>query len=73
MVLFFIPLASTNTKACHALQCHILALEPNMDVFIKVLEPIVVVPIPKVTCPVVNIDDEDSPMERGPRRILDCE
>jgi hypothetical protein len=44
-----------------------------MDVFIKVLEPIVVVPIPKVTCPVVNIDDEDSPMERGPRRILDCE
>jgi hypothetical protein len=44
-----------------------------MDVFTEVLEPIVVVQIPKATCPIVNIDDEDSPMERRPRRILDCE
>jgi hypothetical protein len=73
MVFIFIPLASTNTKACHALQCHVLALEPNMDVFTKVLEPLVVVHIPKATCPVVSIDDEDSLMERRPRRILDCE
>jgi hypothetical protein len=44
-----------------------------MDIFTKVLEPLVVVPILKATCLVVNIDDEDSPMERQPRRILDCE
>jgi hypothetical protein len=44
-----------------------------MDIFTEVLEPLVVVPIPKATCLVVNIDDEDSPMERQPRKILDCE
>ncbi len=64
MVFIFIPLAGTNIKACHALQRCVLALEPNMDVFTEVLEPLVVVPILKVTCPVVNIDDEDSPMEK---------
>jgi hypothetical protein len=35
-----------------------------MDVFIKVLEPLVVVPIPRATCSIVNIDDEDFPMEK---------
>jgi hypothetical protein len=50
-----------------------LALGLDMDVFTKVLEPLVVVPIPKATCLVVNIDDEDSPMERQLRRILDYE
>jgi hypothetical protein len=64
MVFIFIPLAGTNIKACHALQHHVLALELDMDVFIDVLEPLVVVPIPKATCPLVNIDDEDSPMEK---------
>jgi hypothetical protein len=44
-----------------------------MDVFIEVLEPLVIVPIPKATRLIVNIDDEDSPMARQPGRILDCE
>jgi hypothetical protein len=42
-----------------------------MDIFTKVLEPLVVVPIPEATHPVVNIDDENSQMEKQPRRILD--
>jgi hypothetical protein len=35
-----------------------------MDVFTEVLEPLIVVSIPKTTHPVVNIDDEDLQMER---------
>ncbi len=35
-----------------------------MDIFTKVFEPLVVVPIPKVTCLIVNIDNEDSIVER---------
>jgi len=71
MVFIFNPLACTNIKACHALQRHVLASELDMDIFTKVLEPLVVVPIPKATCLVVNIDNEDLPMERQPRKILD--
>jgi hypothetical protein len=35
-----------------------------MDVFTKVLEPLVVVSIPKVTHLVINIDDENSLVDR---------
>jgi len=63
MVSIFIPFASNNIKACHALYCHVLALKPDMDVFTKVLEPLVVL-ILEVTCPIVNIDDEDLLVER---------
>jgi hypothetical protein len=35
-----------------------------MDVCTKVIEPLVVVPNPKVTHLIVNIDDEDSQMEK---------
>jgi hypothetical protein len=35
-----------------------------MGIFTKVLEPLVVVPILEATYPVVNIDEENSPMER---------
>jgi hypothetical protein len=45
MVFIFIPLVGNNIKACHALCHHVLVLELNMDVFTKVLEPLVVVPI----------------------------
>jgi hypothetical protein len=62
-----------NIKSCHALHYHVLALEPNMNVFTKVLEPLVIVSNPKATHLVVNIDDENSLMERWPKRILDCE
>jgi hypothetical protein len=44
-----------------------------MNVFTKVLEPLVVVSNPKATHLVVNIDDENSLMERWPKRILGCE
>jgi hypothetical protein len=60
-------------KACHTLHCHVLALEPNMDVFTKVFEPLVVVPIHEATCPIINIDDEDLLVEKQPKRILVCE
>jgi hypothetical protein len=53
MVFIFNPLACTNIKACHALQRHVLASELDMDIFTEVLEPLVVVPIPKATCSVV--------------------
>jgi hypothetical protein len=33
-----------------------------MDIFTKVIESMVAIPIPEATCPVVHIDDEDSPM-----------
>jgi hypothetical protein len=33
-----------------------------MDIFIEVLDPLVVVPILEVTCLVVNNDDENLPM-----------
>jgi hypothetical protein len=48
-------------------------MEPDMDIFTKVFDPLVVVRILEVTCPVVNIDDEDSTVERQPKRILDYE
>jgi hypothetical protein len=44
-----------------------------MDVFTKVLEPLVNVPIPEVTCLIVNIDDEDLLVERPSKRISNCE
>jgi hypothetical protein len=69
MVFIFMPLVGTNIKACHALQHHILALELDMDVFIEVLEPLLVIPIPDV----VNIDDEDLLLERWPKRISNYE
>jgi predicted GNAT family N-acyltransferase len=50
-----------------------LVLELDVDIFTKVLELLVIVPIPEATCPVVNIDDEDLLMERQPRKILDWE
>jgi hypothetical protein len=37
------------------------------------LEPLVVIPIPKASYLVVHIDDEDSPMLKQFRKILDCE
>jgi hypothetical protein len=44
-----------------------------MDIFIEVLEPLVVVLILEATYIIVNIAKEDSLVERWPRRILDCE
>ncbi len=44
-----------------------------MDVFTKVFEPLVVVPIHEATCPIINIDDEDLLVEKQPKRILVCE
>jgi len=73
MVFIFMPLVSTNIKAGHALQDHILVLELDMDVFIKVLEPLLVIPIPEATRLVVNIDDEDLLVERWPKRISNYE
>jgi len=52
---------------------HVLALKLDMDIFTKVLEPLVIVPIPKASCPFVHIDDEDSPMFRQFKENLDCE
>jgi len=60
-------------KACHALCHHVLALELDMDVFTEVLEPLVTIPILEATHLVVNINDENSLVERRPKRILDCE
>ncbi len=69
LVFILIPLI----KACHALHCHVLVLESNMDVFTEVLGPLVIIPILEVTCLVDNINDENSLVERWPRRILDYE
>jgi hypothetical protein len=44
-----------------------------MDVFTEVLGPLVIIPILEVTCLVDNINDENSLVERWPRRILDYE
>jgi hypothetical protein len=44
-----------------------------MDVFTEVLEPLVTIPILEATHLVVNINDENSLVERRPKRILDCE
>ncbi len=60
-------------RACHALHCHVLTLELDMDVFIKVFEPLVIIPLLKATRPIVNIGDEDSPVEKQPKRILEYE
>jgi hypothetical protein len=73
LVFILIPLTCNNIKACHAFHHHVLALEPDMDIFTKALKTLVAIPIPETTHPVVNIDDEDSLMERQPKRILDCE
>ncbi len=73
IVFIFILLICNNIKACCAFQRHVLVMELDMDVFTKVLEPPVVVPILEVIGPIVNIDDEYSRVERWPKRILDCE
>jgi hypothetical protein len=44
-----------------------------MDVFTKVLEPLVVVFILETTHPIANIDDENSQMERQYKKVLDYE
>jgi hypothetical protein len=67
------PLVGNNIKAWHAFQHYVLAVELDMNVFTKVLEPLVNVPIPKVTRLIVNIDDEDLLVERPPKRISNCE
>ncbi len=75
LVLIFIHISfvGNNIKVCHALCCHVLVLELNMDVFTKVLEPLVAIPIPEAIRLVVHIDDEDSPVFKQSRKILDCE
>jgi hypothetical protein len=73
MVLIRIFFVGNNIKACHAFCCHVLALESDMDVFTKVLKPLVAIPIHEASCLVVHIDDEDSPMLKHFRKILDCE
>jgi hypothetical protein len=62
-----------NIKACHTLCCHILALEPDIDLFIEVLEPLVEVLALEQSCPNVDLDDFDSPPTKQSRRNLDCE
>jgi hypothetical protein len=44
-----------------------------MDIFTEVLEPLVTISILEATRPFVNINDENSLVERRPKRILDCE
>jgi hypothetical protein len=73
LVFILIPLIDNNIKACHAFHRDVLALEPNVDVFTMVFEPLVVVSILEATHLVVNIDDENSPVDKQPKRLLDCE
>ncbi len=56
-----ICVVGNNIKACHTLHHHILALEPNIDLFVEVLEPLVGVATLEQCCPTIDLDDFDSP------------
>jgi hypothetical protein len=73
MVIIHISCASNSIRACHAFHHHVLALKPNMDVFIKVLEPLVAVPILETNHPVFHISVEDSLVLRWSMKNLDYE
>jgi hypothetical protein len=73
LVFILIPLIGNNIRACHAFHHHVLALEADVGVLTKVFKPLIIVSIPEVTHLVVNIDDENSPVDRQPKRLLDCE
>jgi hypothetical protein len=60
----FMLQGGNNIKACQILQCHILALEPYIEVFKDVLQPLVEVPNPMGKCRPIRLDDEDSPLPK---------
>jgi hypothetical protein len=53
--------AGNNIKTCQILQHHILALEPDMEVFEEVLQPLVEIPHPMGKRCTIGLDDENSP------------
>jgi hypothetical protein len=68
-----ISLASNIIKTCQILHHHILALEFDMEVFEKMLELLVWVPIFWSKHPTMHLDVEDSPPLKYLKWNLDCE
>jgi hypothetical protein len=66
-------LASNIVKASQSFRCHILALESDMEVFTKVLEPFVEVATPKLDTKHVHNFDIDFIVKKRSKRFLDYE
>ncbi len=66
-------LASNTVKACQSLQHHILALELDMEVFMKVLEPLVEVAAPKPNTEHVHNFNIDFLVKKRSKRFFDYE
>jgi len=72
-ILTIFHLVGKTVKACQSLRRHILALESNMEVFTKVLEPFVEVVMPEPDVKHVHSFDIDSPIKKCSKRLLECE
>jgi hypothetical protein len=55
---------NNNIRAYQILQCHIIAFEPNMEVFKEVLQLLVEVPNLVGKRHIIQLDDEDSPLPK---------
>jgi hypothetical protein len=66
-------LSSNTIKAYQSLGHHILALELDMEVFTKVLEPLLEVAMPKLDAEHVHNFDIDSLIKKCSKRLFDYE
>jgi hypothetical protein len=66
-------LAGNIIKACQSLGCHILDLESNMEVFTKVLKPLIEVATTEADIEHVHSFDIDFPIKKRLRRLFDYE
>ncbi len=72
-IIISVCVAGNNIRVCHALCRHILDLELDIDIFIKVLKPLVDILAPKHKHHTIDLDDYDSPPPKRSRNNLDCE
>jgi hypothetical protein len=73
LVFTVVYVVGNNNKACHVLHCHILVLKLDIDIFTKVLEPLVEILTLEHKHPIVDMDDLNSPPPKHSRRNLDYE
>jgi hypothetical protein len=66
-------LVGNTIKAYQSLGHHILALELDTEVFIKVLEPFIEVAMPKLDVEHIQSFEIDSPIKKCSKRLFDYE
>ncbi len=62
-----------SVRACQSLGRHILVLEPNMEVFTKVLEPLIVVDMLNPKSNYIHNFDNDYLVKKCSKKMFDCD